>query len=187
MSVSLELLGPERGRPLAGQLRDLYAEVYAEPPYCEGPELVERFARHLEDEWQRPGFAMVAALDGARLDGGRLVGAAYGWMMPAGRWFRNATEEPPAEIRDADKFAVMEWMVRPAHRRAGIGRLILDRLLAGRPEPWAILAANPHAPAREIYRRLGWQPCGHTEPDVLPRMDVLALDLRGKSRLGGPP
>jgi GNAT superfamily N-acetyltransferase len=98
--------------------------------------------------------------------------------MPAGRWFRNATQEPPEEIRDADKFAVMEWMVRQAYRRTGVGRALLATLLTLRTERWAILAANPTAPARQIYWRLGRQECGQTEPDMLPRMDVLALELR---------
>ncbi len=71
----------------------------------------------------------------------------------------------------------MEWMVRPASRRAGIGRVLLDRLLADRPEPWAVLASNPAAAARRIYERWGWKPVGATEPDSMPPMDLLALPL----------
>jgi GNAT superfamily N-acetyltransferase len=173
MTAVYEVLSGEQARSLVGQLQDLYAEVYAEPPYLEGPEMVERFAQRLADQWDVPGFSLVSAMEG-----GCLLGAAYGWTMAAGRWFRSATTEPPAELREASKFAVMEWMVRPDRRRRGIGRVLLDRLLAGRPEPWAVLASNPAAAARRIYERWGWKPVGGTKPDSMPPMDLLALPLR---------
>jgi hypothetical protein len=54
----------------------------------------------------------------------------------------------------------------------------MDLLLAGRPEPWAVLAANPAALARRIYQRWGWRPLGPTRPAGMPAMEVLGLPLR---------
>ena len=72
----------------------------------------------------------------------------------------------------------MEWMVRRPHRHLGIGRTLLDLVLADRPEPYAILASNPDAPARHIYEQhLGWQYSGITEDGFMPPMDILTLRL----------
>lgn len=150
----------------------LYAIVYAEPPYTEGPEQVAGFADGLPAESRRPGFTLVAAEDA-----GDLVGAAYGWTMAAGRWWMRADVEPPADLRAAEKFAVMEWVVHPHRRGTGIGAELIRRLLDGRPERWATLASNPAAPARAVYQRAGWQQVGRSAmPDGTP-MHLLALRL----------
>lgn len=160
--------------PLFPALVDLYAVVYAELPYGEGPEQVARFADGLPAEAQRPGFTLVAAEDA-----GVLVGAAYGWTMPAGVWWQSADCEPPAEVRDVDKLAVMEWMVRPDRRGQGVGAGLMRRLLAERVEGWATLAANPDAPARGMYERQGWQRVAGSRLEWGPVMDLLMLSLGG--------
>jgi GNAT superfamily N-acetyltransferase len=171
--IGYRLLGGSDVAPFVDAIRDLYAEVFAEPPYCEGPEDVARFVEHLADETTRDGFALTQAMDGPLL-----VGVAYGWTMPPGRWFRSPAGAPPPEIVDVPHFAIMEWMVRASHRGAGVGRRLLDLLLEGRPEPWAVLAANPQAPARRVYERLGWRMVGASQPDGgRPGMDTLALPL----------
>ncbi len=170
--VSFSLLDGVRARLLADQLRELYVEVYAEPPYNEGPEHFQRFADHFIEEVDLVGFTLAVALDG-----GNLVGAAYGWTMAPGTWWQSSISEPPEEIRAVRKFAVMEWMVRDSYRHHGIGRQLLDLLLTKRPEPYAVLASNPRAPARDIYERLGWRCCGQCKPALLPAMDLLALNL----------
>ena len=173
MAPTYRLLDPQQALALTKQMRELYAEVYAEPPYCEGPQFVARFTEHYTEELDLPGFSLTAATDGELL-----LGACYGWTMVAGRWFSSPTVEPPAEIMNVEKFAIMEWMVRQPHRQLGIGRKLLDLVLTDRPEPYAILASNPDAPARQIYeKRLGWQFCGSTEGGFMPPMDILALRL----------
>jgi GNAT superfamily N-acetyltransferase len=75
----------------------------------------------------------------------------------------------------------MEWMVRFDRRGEGVGRRLMDLLLAGRPEPWAVLAANPATLARRIYQRWGWRPLGPIRPAGMPAMEVLGLPLcRGR-------
>jgi GNAT superfamily N-acetyltransferase len=158
---------------LVDELRDLYAEVYAEPPYCEGPTHVAQFVRWLTDEIDKPGFTVAMA----RSRAGGLAGAAYGFTLPAGEWMEPAATEPPAHIRNVPKFNIAEWMVSAAYRCHGIGRHLLDLLLAGRTEPWAVLASNPAAAARQIYERWGWKQYGRIAPRTMPPMDVLALRL----------
>jgi hypothetical protein len=166
------LLDGQRAAKLADAMRALYAEVYAEPPYCEGEEHLHRFVEHYAEEVCKAGFSLAVAFDDDQL-----VGAAHGWTMPPGVWFSSPTSDPPPEILNQTKFAIMEWMVRKPYRQAGVGRRLLDLVLADRSEPYAILASNPAAPARLIYDRLGWRLCGTTQPSLMPPMHILALPL----------
>ncbi|MEU7618773.1 GNAT family N-acetyltransferase [Micromonospora rifamycinica] len=153
-------------------LVDLYAVVYAEPPYREGPEQVAGFRESLPGEAGRPGFGMIAAEDD-----GLLVGATYGWTMSAGTWWSRSDQEPPSEIREVDKFAVLEWMVHPHWRGVGIGAELLRRLLSHRPERYATLAANPASKARRIYRRTGWRQVATSTLPWGPPMDLLVTSM----------
>ncbi|MEU8170998.1 GNAT family N-acetyltransferase [Micromonospora sp. NPDC049004] len=172
MPVTYIVHDAESATDVLPALVGLYAVVYAEPPYVEGPEEVAAFAAALPDETRRTGFTLVVADDA-----GDLAGAAYGWTMAAGRWWTRADIEPPADLRAAEKFAVMEWIVRPDRRGEGIGAELIRRLLDGRPERWATLASNPAAPARAIYQRAGWQQVGGSAlPDGTP-MHLLVLPL----------
>ncbi|MFC3500044.1 GNAT family N-acetyltransferase [Micromonospora krabiensis] len=166
--------------PLIDALAELYAIVYAEPPYCEGPEQVARFREGLPDEATRPGFTLAAAHDRDRL-----VGAAYGWTMPAGTWWSRADGEPPADVREAAKLAVMEWIVHPARRSEGIGAELMRRLLADRPERYATLASDPRSHARQVYARNGWRQVGTSALPWGPPMDLLVLDLGREPVQGG--
>jgi GNAT superfamily N-acetyltransferase len=154
------------------KLVELYAVVYAEPPYEEGPEQVAGFRAKLPEEAARPGFAAATAVDGVDL-----LGAAYGWTMPAGVWWSRADEPGPAEVVNVDKFAVMEWIVHPRQRRRGVGAALMRSLLAGRPERWATLASDPRSTARGIYERTGWRQVGTSTLPWGPPMDVLVLPL----------
>ncbi|MDG4802300.1 GNAT family N-acetyltransferase [Micromonospora sp. WMMD980] len=158
---------------ILGALTDLYALVYAEPPYLEGPAQVARFRAGLPDEAARPGFRLVIASEDDQL-----VGAAYGWTMTAGTWWSQADGHPPESVRNSDKFAVMEWIVHPRHRARGIGAELMRRLLTGRPESWATLASDPRTQARDIYRRNGWREAGRSRLPWGPPMDLLILDLQ---------
>ncbi|MFF4874738.1 GNAT family N-acetyltransferase [Micromonospora sp. NPDC000668] len=172
MPVTYTVRAGTAAAPLFSPLVELYALVYAEPPYEEGPEQVSRFADGLPAEATRPGFTLVAAEDD-----GRLIGAAYGWTMPAGRWWLRSDQDPPADVLVADKLAVMEWIVTPERRGDGVGSGLMVRLLGGRPERYATLASDPRAAARRIYERAGWRQVARSPlPDGTP-MDLLLLDL----------
>jgi GNAT superfamily N-acetyltransferase len=172
MTTVYARLHGQTAAPLFGRMVDLYALVYAEPPYEEGPDEVAGFAAKLPEEASRPGFTLVAAEDGSDL-----VGAAYGWTMPPDTWWSRAVGDPDPQIKAADKFAVMEWIVRPDRRRQGVGRELMRLLLAGQPERWATLASDPRSAARTIYGRYGWQQVGTSRLPWGPAMDLLVLPL----------
>ncbi|MGC4805535.1 GNAT family N-acetyltransferase [Micromonospora sp. DT233] len=172
MAVTFSTHAGATAAALFPALVDLYAFVYAEPPYEEGPAEVAGFAEGLPAEATRPGFALVAAEEA-----GALVGAAYAWTMPAGRWWGHADAEPPADVLHADKCAVMEWVVHPSRRGRGVGLGLLRRLLAGRPERWATLASDPRAPARAMYGRAGWARVAGSRLPSGPPVDLLVLPL----------
>jgi GNAT superfamily N-acetyltransferase len=157
------------------ELTTLYAEVYAEPPYNEtGPEHVAEFIERTTRQTQRPGFRIVWLRDGSTL-----AGFAFGFTMPSGAWWRGDATTPPDEILAGEKFAVIELVVGPHWRGRGLARRLMNELLAGRHEPYAILTAVPSAPARRIYEHWGWQQVGtaHHTPDAA-IMDQLVLPLR---------
>lgn len=158
------------------ELTEVYSEIYAEPPYNSGPLwAVEAFTDRTSRQAQRAGFAMVTA----RQPTGQLVGYAFGLPFAEGRWWTGDATPAPQEILDAPKFAVIELLVRKPFRGHGIGRHLLDDLVAPRTETYAILTTMPDAPAREHYRRWGWQQVGtaHHTPES-PVLDSLVLPLK---------
>src|SRR5205823_7693032 len=64
--------GEEAGRHL-DELAELYAEVYAEPPYEWGDDHAALFKERFEGQRQQAGFSLVEARDD-----GQLVGVAFG-------------------------------------------------------------------------------------------------------------
>lgn len=157
------------------EVTDLYRVIRAAGPHASSP-LYSRdaFVSRTTAQAGRPGFAATWARAGDEL-----VGFAFGFQMPAGGWWGGNPTMPPPEILDQPKFAVIELNVREDQRGQGIGRRLLDALLAGRPEPYAILTTGPDEPARQMYARWGWRQVGtaqHT-PDA-PLMDQLVLDLK---------
>jgi GNAT superfamily N-acetyltransferase len=168
-------MSPDEVRDGAVELRAVYAEVFSLAPYNEGPELADEFLDRLAEESKRPGFSLVAACGCGRPLG--LVGFAYGYTMPAGEWWDGTDRPAPEEVKAADKLAVIEWAVLPDRRGAGIGRRLLDELLAGRREQWATLTVVPAADARVIYDRWGWRQVASTRPGRMPGMAVMLLEL----------
>lgn len=136
--------------------RDDLLEVYAEA--MEVSTLAARARRpivtaHLE----RDGLRAVAAVQ----DDGRLVGIAYGYLGGPGQWWHDQVLTALAEANTADwldgAFEVCELHVRPAQQGQGLGRSLLDLLLAGPPAPRAILTTpDRETRARGFYRADGW-------------------------------
>ncbi|MFG1796261.1 GNAT family N-acetyltransferase [Nocardia sp. NPDC049149] len=151
---------------------ELYRIVFGGPPYFEGAEHVARFRELLTTELDRPGFTLAQALDGDTL-----IGMVYGYPMVSGEWWTDAHILPDPKLVAAGKLAVMEFAVHPDHQNRGLGRALMDEVLRGRPEPFAVLCANPGAPAREIYRRWGWREAGCRMTNGDDPVDVLYLAL----------
>ncbi|MFJ9793178.1 GNAT family N-acetyltransferase [Streptomyces globosus] len=164
---------PEPGSalPHLGEFREVYHRVYREPPYHEDAADADGFARQLADHAALPGFAVATVRDGTAL-----TGFAYGVHRGAGWWHPRTAAPAPRRLRRRPLFYVYELAVVREARGRGHGRRLLDRLLADRTEPYAVLAASGGAPARDMYRRWGWTKTGElTGPPH--GVDLLALPL----------
>ncbi|MBO2448368.1 GNAT family N-acetyltransferase [Actinomadura barringtoniae] len=139
---------------LLDEVAEIYVPAYAEPPYEPHPMFSrEAFVERTTRQANRDGFVLVAA----RSHAGELAGFSFGLPFGAGRWWRDVSgSTPPEEVVSASKFSVIELVVAAEHRGRGLARRLLNELLEGRPEQYAMLLAQPDAPARAMYDRWGW-------------------------------
>lgn len=147
------------------RLRDLYAKVYAEPPYYEGPAEVANFATRFEDQRREVGFSLASCWSDRQL-----LGYLYGFTLtPERGWWNSLLTRVCAgksvkEFRKGTAF-VSELLVRADVRRHGIGRTLHDRFLAPRAEGQALLLVHPNAHAGRIaYAKWGWRKVGYGVP-----------------------
>jgi GNAT superfamily N-acetyltransferase len=157
------------------EIAPLYEEVYGEPPY-NSASLFERgeFLARTKRQLSVDGFTLILA----RTGNGELAGFSFG--LPFGKkWWSGLGTPQPAELVDATKFAVIELVVHRSFRSMGVGRKLLDELLARRSEDFAILTSVPEAPAHAMYLRWGWSAVGTStaKPDA-PVMDAMVLPLK---------
>jgi GNAT superfamily N-acetyltransferase len=139
-----------------GLRRDELLEVYADAMQVSIASARARrpiVSAHLD----RPGLRAVAAT----AEDGRLVGVAYGYLGEPGQWWhdqvRGALPPDVAKSWLPGSFEVCELHVRPAEQGRGLGRALLDRLLAGPPAHSAVLTTpDRETRARAFYRAAGW-------------------------------
>jgi hypothetical protein len=180
-SIAIELHdadGDEAVRRI-DEYREVYAEVFAEPPYSWGPEYADLFARRLEAHRQQPGFALVEARTA-----GTLIGLGYGVSVsPAIPWWQNLTTAIPAEVTEEPPgrtWALAELMVRERWRRLHLAEAIHDRLLAARTEERASATVLPGATAAQAAAdKWGWEKVGRKRNPLpgAPVFDVLVRTL----------
>jgi ribosomal protein S18 acetylase RimI-like enzyme len=142
----------------------MYAEVYAEPPYFEGPDDVDWFAKDWPRRVSQPGFRLVLARAAADP-----AGFAFGHQLKEGTaWWDGALEPLPTDVTEEHTgrtFAVIELAVRKPYRRQGLARALHSALLRDRREERATLLVRPEAqPARQMYTSLGYEPVGRIKP-----------------------
>jgi GNAT superfamily N-acetyltransferase len=144
-------------RPLDGagvvaahdELVGLYARCFAEPPWSEGTDDFAAYAERIREWAARSGFAGLVA----RSAGGTLVAAAYGWVG------RPEVEGVPLPgVGHGPAFHVGDLMVDASARRRGLGRALLDGLVADRRP--AVLVTHPDSDARGLYESAGWRRTG---------------------------
>jgi GNAT superfamily N-acetyltransferase len=136
--------------------RDELLDVYAEAMHVSTSAARARrpiVSAHLD----RPGLRTVAAT----ADDGRVIGVAYGYLGEPGQWWHDQVSAALAPDVAASwltgAFEVCELHVRPAVQRQGLGRALLDRLLAGPPSHAAVLTTpDKETRARVFYRDAGW-------------------------------
>lgn len=81
------------------------------------------------------------------------------------------------EVLAASKFAVIELDVVKSYRGQGLGKALLQEILANRHERFATLAALPGTQAHAMYLRWGWRNVGIIG-GAGPVMDAMLLPLR---------
>ncbi len=162
-----------------GELRALYREVYAEPPYAWGDEHAALFAERFQVQCRQAGFALVEARHATGL-----AACAFGvTLQPSTPWWQHLTTTLPAEVtteRPGRTFALVEMLVRARWRRQGVARAMHDLLLGNRPEERATLTVLPAATAaQEAYATWGWHKVAQKRNPLpgSPLFDVLLLSL----------
>lgn len=180
--IRVERLTPDAALEGIAVVRALYAEVYVEPPYREGPADVEKFVAGWPRRVSQPGFTLVLAFDDPEP-----VGFTFGHQLsPDTRWWEGALTPLAPEITrewPGRTVAIIELAVRQRYRRQGIGRALHDALVADHDEERVTLLARPELeaePARLAYRSWGYQKIGQIRPfSDGPSYDALIADLPG--------
>lgn len=185
--ITISLVTPQDAADHLAELRALYADVYAEPPYQWGPEHTGLFATRFAVQCRQPGFALAEARAGTTL-----TGFGFGvTLKPGTPWWTGLTEPLPADItaeHDGRTFALVELLVRPPWRRQGIARALHDLLLTGRTEQRATLTVLPAAvPAQAAYRQWGWHQVARKQNPLpgSPVFDVLIKPLTPRTPAAG--
>ena len=116
----------------------------------------------------------------------QLVGFAYGYQLhPNTAWWQNYLEPLPDELTHewpGRTFALTNLAVETTWRGQGLGRKLIERLLASRTQQRATLLVQPAATdTQAFYQHLGWRKVGRRQMPlgaVSPQYDVYVLELR---------
>lgn len=162
--LTLTMYGADTSAGQLSTIGELYAEIYAESPYDEGPAEVEDFTSNWSQQVDQHNFRLVVA---RRAD--EPIGFAFGYQLGARtKWWKNILTPLPDEItveHPGRTFAIIEIAVRRPYRQRGAGRLLHTHLIAGLSEERITLAVRPEAPApQHAYRSWGYQTVGQTQP-----------------------
>ena len=177
--ISFQVIDGAEAKSHLGELRALYREVYAEPPYGWGDDHADLFADRFEVQRRQEGFTLVEARDGHELEG---VGFGV-TLRPSTPWWHNLTAPLPSKVtseRDGRTFALVELLVRASWRRQHLAQDMHDLLLKDRPEERATLTVLPAAaPAQAAYRKWGWRKVAQKRNPLpgSPLFDVLVKPL----------
>jgi ribosomal protein S18 acetylase RimI-like enzyme len=161
------------------ELRQVYREAFAAPPYAKTDQDVEANFRRFRTQVTKPGFRAVLARSGD----GEPIGMAYGYPLPANTgWWDTLTETAAADLRREDghrTFGLFELAVRPAWHRQHVATVVHGMLLEGLPQQRILLNTRPDAmPARSAYRSWGYRKVGENHPWPGAALhDVLVLTL----------
>ncbi|MDJ0460433.1 GNAT family N-acetyltransferase [Streptomyces sp. H27-C3] len=166
-----------------------YEEVYAEPPYSEGPSDVAQFIEHYQVHAQRPGMRLIIARDGEDV-----VGFTYGYFLPPGTgWWTNVDQDLADDFTCEDgrrTWVILELAVRKPWRRRGVAAALHAALLDGLPVQRVTLTLRPEpeaAPAQSAYKAWGYRAVGTSHPwEDAPYYTAMVLDLAGDRSATAP-
>ncbi|MFF7991811.1 GNAT family N-acetyltransferase [Kitasatospora xanthocidica] len=178
MTIAIQVLDGGQTASLEEQLRAVFIEAFAEPPYGDGPPDVGRAFRRFRSQVRRHGFRAAVAFDAETV-----VGMAYGYPLAANTgWWDALTEPAPEELRREDgrrTFGLFELAVRPAWRRRGVATELHRALVDGLDNRRVMLNSRPEATAAQAaYRAWGYRRLGAAVPwEGAAEHDVMLLDL----------
>ena len=162
--LTLTIYGTDTSLNQRSTVRDLYAEIYAEPPYNEGPDEADDFAFGWHRTIDQRNFRLVIA---RRAD--EPIGFAFGVQLRARtKWWTGALSSLPDDITTeytGRTFAIIEMAVRRPYRRQGVGRQLHTHLIAGLSEERIALLVRPEASApQHAYLSWGYRAVGQIQP-----------------------
>lgn len=162
--LRVTIYGTDTSLDQRNTVRDLYAEIYAEPPYHEGPAEVEDFASGWHRTIDQRNFRLVIARRA-----GEPIGFAFGVQLRVRtKWWKGALTPLPDDLTTeypGRTFAIIELAVRQPYRQQGVGRQLHAHLTAGLSEERITLLVRPEAPApQQAYLSWGYQPVGQIQP-----------------------
>lgn len=175
--------GQEAAEQLDGFLT-AYEEIYAEPPYSEGPSDVAQFIDHYLLHAQRPGMRLIIARDGKDA-----VGFAYGYYLPGDTgWWTSVDQVLTDDFTREDgkrTWVILELAVREQWRRRGVATALHAALLDGLDIERVTLTVRPEpeaAPAQAAYASWGYRTVGVAHPwEDAPFYNAMVLELGGQS------
>ena len=161
------------------ELRDLYLDVYADPPYEWGAEHADLFAERFSGQAAAAGFALVEARSGADL-----AGIAFGvTLQPTSPWWHNlleplseavATEHPGRTSPSWNS-----WSAMPGEDSTSLKRCMTCSFSAGRRNEPTLTVLPAAIPAQRAYAKWGWHHVARKRNPLpgSPVFDVLVKDL----------
>lgn len=159
----------------------LYQAVFSQPPFNRTAEQYAQQRQQLEQLLKNPSFGISLAWSE-----GELIGFLYGYTLPPNtHWWKGfLTSVDPDVLKEHDgrTFALIYLAVAYEWRRQGIGRRLVETLLAHRAEERATVSAIPNAKATQaFYRSLGWHYVGRQQGvpgEVSSLFDTYILSLK---------
>lgn len=178
--ITFRLLDGDLATGHLDEIRELYREVYADPPYEWGDDHAALFAERLTVQRAQPGFALAEARHGTEL-----AGYCFGvTLQPSTPWWQHLLTPLPEEMTTESPgrtLAVVEFLVRAPWRRQHIAKTLHNMLLRDRPEERATLTVLPAAqPAQQAYAKWGWHTVAQKRNPLpgSPVFDVLIKELK---------
>lgn len=179
--VTIQRFDGEQAAAQLDAILPVYEEVYAEPPYNEGPRDVADFIDRFRVQARRPGVRAATA----RTDGGALVGFGFGYLLGADTtWWDGALEPLPEQFtrETGDRtLVIIELAVRRPWRRRGVAARLHTALLDGLTIERITLTMRPDPeaePAQRAYAAWGYRRVARTQPwDDAPIYDLMVRDL----------
>ena len=144
----------------------LYEEIYAEPPYNEGPDEAAEFVDSWPSYLSQGAFRLVIAYTNDEP-----IGFAFGFQLPADtHWWSNdrfldSLDDGISLEYEGRTFVIIELAVQLPRRGLGIGGALHAALLADRPEERVTLTVRPEAEnVLKMYESWGYTQVGRMRP-----------------------